>query len=49
MDGYFIFRYLRPGEVPNENPENINEIDPALLFKVYVNPIYLNLQQNQSF
>ena len=49
MDGYFIFRYLLPGEVPNEDPENVNEIDPSLLFKVHVNPIQLNLQQSQAF
>jgi len=39
MDGYFTFRYLLPGEVPNEEPENVNEIDPSLLFKVNVSPI----------
>jgi hypothetical protein len=39
MDGYFTFRYLLPGEEPNEEPENLNEIDPSLLFKVHVNPI----------
>jgi hypothetical protein len=39
MDGYFTFRYLLPGEIPNEEPENVNEIDPALLFKVNVAPI----------
>ena len=39
MDGYFTFRYLLPGEEPNEEPENVNEIDPSLLFKVHVNPI----------
>jgi len=39
MDGYFTFRYLKQGEAPNEEPENITDIDPSLLFKVYVNPI----------
>jgi hypothetical protein len=39
MDGYFTFRYLLPDEEPNEEPENVSEIDPSLLFKVHVNPI----------
>ncbi len=43
MDGYFTFRYLMPGEIPNEEPENINDIDPGLLFKVHVKPIQLKL------
>jgi hypothetical protein len=43
MDGYFTFRYLLPGEVPNEGPENLAEIDPNLLFRVDVNPLLLRL------
>jgi hypothetical protein len=49
MDGYFTFRYLVPGEVPNEEPENLNEIDPSLLFRVNVSPLHLRLQPNQVF
>jgi len=49
MDGYFTFRYLLPGEIPNEQPENINEIDPSLLFKVSVKPIQLKLLPHQAF
>lgn len=43
MDGYFMFRYLKEKEVPNEDPENIQDIDPSLLFKVNVAPLHLRL------
>ena len=49
MDGYFTFRYLREGEIPNEEAENIQDIDPALLFRVNVAPIQLRLQPGQVF
>lgn len=49
MDGYFQFRYLKPGEIPNENPEKLEDIDPALLFRVNVQPVLLRLQQGQEF
>jgi len=49
MDGYFTFRYLRPGEVPNEEPENAQDIDPALLFRVDVAPLQLRLLPGQMF
>ena len=49
MEGYFTFRYLRPNEEPNEDPENLQEIDPSLLFKVDVAPIHLKLQPGWQF
>jgi hypothetical protein len=47
MDGYFLFRYILPGEEPNEDPENVNDIDPSILFKVFVNPVQLRLLPHQ--
>jgi len=49
MDGYLTFRYLRPGEVPNEEPENVQDVEPALLFRVDVTPFQLRLQPGQAF
>lgn len=45
MDGYFTLRYLREAEIPNEEAEDVQDIDPALLFRVNVGPIQLRLQQ----
>ena len=47
MDGYYTFRYLRPDEKPNEEPENMQDIDPALLFRVNVSPLILRLKDGQ--
>lgn len=44
MDGYFKFRYLRPGEIGCENEiEQFNEAKPNETFKVYVSPMRLGL------
>lgn len=43
IEGYYLFRYLREGEVADERPENPQEIDPSLLFKVYIKPFKLTL------
>ena len=31
-NGYFVFRYLRPDEEPNELPEDPKDCDQKLLF-----------------
>jgi len=49
MDGYYTFRYLRPDEIPSEEPENIEDIDPSLIFTVNVSPIQLRLREGQQF
>lgn len=49
MDGYFQFRYLRPDEEANEQPERLEDIDPSQLFRVNVAPVILRLQQGEEF
>lgn len=49
IEGYFTFRWLVPGEVPNTNPENIESVDKSLLFKVYIGPFRLGLSKNMEF
>jgi len=45
VEGYFTMRYLKEGEKPDDTPENISDIDPADLFKVYINPFKLCLPE----
>jgi len=49
IEGYFTFRWLTPGETPNTDPENIDQIDKSLLFKVYLGPFRLGLPQGMEF
>lgn len=49
IEGYYTFRYLKEGEEADEKPENIADVDPSLLFKVYINPFKLTLPEGQEF
>lgn len=49
IEGCYHFRYLREGEVPNDAPERIEDVDPKLLFKVFIKPFRLTLPTGQEF
>lgn len=49
VEGYFTLRYLKEGEIADDTAENVAEVDPSLLFKVYINPFKLCLPEGYEF
>ncbi|CDW87006.1 UNKNOWN [Stylonychia lemnae] len=49
VEGYFTLRYLKEGEKADDTAENVSDVDPSLLFKVYINPFKLCLPEGQEF
>jgi hypothetical protein len=49
IEGYYTFRFMKENEKPNSDPENIDDVDKSLLFRIYFGPFRLGLPEGMEF